>query len=382
MTVPDGRMIRVYIRRHSHGDLPPTSRGDASDACGQGIARAVRNAAAPRASRRRFSARLFLAAATLACSACGGHAQQLLTLRYGQAYSAAHSIFSLPVTVAQREGLFRREGLNVQIVIPVPGGADRMIDALNANWIDVTHIATPFLIRAAMAGSDAVAIDAEFNNAIYSLVAKPAIKSYADLKGKLVGLADEQGTITISMRKLLAQHGLGRDSYVVKTEDGTPQRLFCLLHSDCDAVVLGQPQDLQAIAQGYSLLGRSNEAVPEFLYTVTAVRRPWAQAHAEAVVRFVRAMAAAFGFIRDPANRGRVVGIIAASTGCSDAIAGQTLDLILQAGGDVLPERGEIDPKAVQQVIAMMAGAGMLKPPLPSGQRFVDLRYLHEAGVR
>ena len=76
-----------------------------------------------------------------------------LTLRYGQDWSSAHSIFSLPISVAQREGLFAREGLNVQVIIPVPGGSDKMIfDGLNKGWIDVTHIATPFLIRAAMKG--------------------------------------------------------------------------------------------------------------------------------------------------------------------------------------------------------------------------------------
>jgi ABC-type nitrate/sulfonate/bicarbonate transport system substrate-binding protein len=305
-----------------------------------------------------------------------------LNLRYGQDYSAAHSIFSLPISVAQRAGLFRREGLNVQIVIPVPGGADRMITALNDNWIDVTHIATPFLIRAAMAGSDAVAINTEFENPIYSLVAKPRIKTFADLKGKLVGLANEQGSITISTRKLLAQHGLTRSDYVVQTQEGTPQRSYCLLHGNCDAVVLGQPQDLQALAQGYSLLGRSDEAVPEYLYTVTAVRRSWADAHKEAVERFVRAMAATFQFIRNPVNRDSVIKIIAETADCSNAIAAQILDLFFAPGRDVLPQRGEINLKALQQAIAMMGEGGLLKPPLPLAQRFVDLQYLQAAGVQ
>jgi hypothetical protein len=48
-----------------------------------------------------------------------------------------------------------------------------MIAALHDEWADVTHVATPFLIRAALAGSDAVAIDAEFDNPIYSLIGKP-----------------------------------------------------------------------------------------------------------------------------------------------------------------------------------------------------------------
>ena len=167
---------------------------------------------------------------------------QTVNLRYGQAYSAVRRIFSLPVSVAEREGFFRREGLNFRLVVPIPGGSDKMIDALHDDTCDVTHVATPFLIRAALAGSDAVAIAAEFNNPIYSLVARPEIKNFPDLKGKLLGLADEAGTITISTRKLLALHGLRDGDFRVKTIEGTPTRFSCLRRGECVAVPLGQPK--------------------------------------------------------------------------------------------------------------------------------------------
>src|SRR5215813_7546901 len=131
-----------------------------------------------------------------------------IPLRYAQAYSSLRSVFSLPIVIGDREGFFRREGLDFKVVVPIPGGSDKMIDALHDDTADITHVATPFLIRASLAGSDAVAIAGEFNNPIYSLVAKPEIQSFADLKGKLLGLADEAGSITISTRKLLALHGI------------------------------------------------------------------------------------------------------------------------------------------------------------------------------
>jgi ABC-type nitrate/sulfonate/bicarbonate transport system substrate-binding protein len=109
---------------------------------------------------------------------------QTLRLRYGQAYSSAHTIFSLPVAVADQEGLFAREGLKVDIIVPIPGGSDKMIAALHDEWVDLTHVATPFLIRAALAGSDAVAIAAEFKNPVYSLIANSSINSFAELKGR------------------------------------------------------------------------------------------------------------------------------------------------------------------------------------------------------
>jgi ABC-type nitrate/sulfonate/bicarbonate transport system substrate-binding protein len=309
------------------------------------------------------------------------HSAQPMVLRYAQAYSAMRSIFSLPISVADREGFFQREGLSFRVVVPLPGGSDKMIDALYDDTADVTHIATPFLIRSARAGTDAVAIAAEFNNPIYSLVAKPEIKSFADLKGKILGLADEAGSITISTRKLLALHGLHKGDFQVKIIEGTPARFTCLRRSDCAAVPLGQPQDLLALNEGYRLLGASNEAVPEFLYTVTAVRRSWANAHKDTLVRYVRGLAAAFKFIRDPAKRQVVAKTIVETTGSSQAIAEQTLRLFFEPERNVLPRRGELDAKGLAQVIAFMAEAGTLKEPLPAPARFFDLQYLQLAGV-
>jgi ABC-type nitrate/sulfonate/bicarbonate transport system substrate-binding protein len=307
---------------------------------------------------------------------------QSIPLRYAQAYSAMRSIFSLPVSVAERQGFFRREGLNFKVVVPIPGGSDKMIDALHDDTADVTHIATAFLVRAVLNGSDAVAIAGEFNNPIYSLIARPEIKSFADLKGKLLGLADEAGTITISTRKLLALHGLRDGDFRVKIIEGTPARFTCLRHGDCEAVPLGQPQDLLSLNEGYRLLGLSTEVVPEFLYTVTAVRRSWAETHKDAVVRYVRALGGAFKFIRDPAKRDTVTKIIVETTGSSEAIAKQTLALFFEPERGVLPQQGEINLKGLDQVIAFMGEAGTIKDTLPPAERFVDLQYLKMAGVK
>jgi ABC-type nitrate/sulfonate/bicarbonate transport system substrate-binding protein len=307
---------------------------------------------------------------------------QTIPLRYGQAYSAMRSIFSLPVSVAEREGFFRREGLNFRVVVPIPGGSDKMIDALHDDTCDVTHVATPFLIRAALAGSDAVAIAAEFNNPIYSLVARPEIKGFPDLKGKLLGLADEAGTITISTRKLLALHGLRDGDFRVKTIEGTSSRFNCLRRGECFAVPLGQPQDLLALNEGYRLLGLSTEAVPEFLYTVTAARRSWAEANKDSMVRYVRALASSFKFIRDPVNRKAVVKTIVETMGSPEAVAAQTLALYFEPERKVLPRQGELNLNGLTQVIALIGAAGTIKTPLPAAKRFVDVQYLRAAGIQ
>jgi ABC-type nitrate/sulfonate/bicarbonate transport system substrate-binding protein len=114
---------------------------------------------------------------------------------------------------------------------------------------------------------------------------------------------------------------------------------------------------------------------------VTAARRSWAEQNKDAVVRFTRALAASFKFIRDPGKREDVVRTVVETTGFPEANARLTLSLYFDPERNVLPQRGEIDMKGFATAIAFMAEGGVLKKPLPSPERFVDLQYLRAAGV-
>jgi ABC-type nitrate/sulfonate/bicarbonate transport system substrate-binding protein len=307
-------------------------------------------------------------------------AAESVSLRYGQIPSTVRSVSSLYLFMARERGFFAREEIKIDLV-PIPGGTDKMVAALDQGAVDVTQTATPYLIRAALAGSDAVAIAGETANPIYSLIAKPGIQSFADLKGKVVGLSLPVDTISISIRKLLALRGLHEADYSVKELVGTPVRFDCLKRGECDAVPLGQPEDFLALGQGFRRLGLSTEAVGSFQFQVVAARRSFAQANREALARFVRALGASFRYIRDGANRGDVVKAIVQLTGASDEIARQTLALYLEPDRGVVPKQAEISLEGLAQVIAFMGEGGIIKPPLPAPERFVDLQYLRAAGI-
>ena len=303
------------------------------------------------------------------------------TLRFGQIPSTVHAVSSLYLYVAEQQGFFARENIAVEMV-QIPGGTGNMVAALDRGDVDVTQTATPYLIQAARNGSSAVAIAGTTANPIYSLIAKAAIKDFADLKGKLIGLSLPVDTISISMRKLLALKGLGDADYRVKELVGSPLRAACLKSGECDAVPLGQPDDLIAVKDGYRRLGLSSEAVASFQFEVIAARRDFAETHAPALIGFVSALADAFRFIRDPAHRDETIKAIVALTGASDEIARATLALYLDPDRGVLPRQAEIDLDGLAQVIAFMGEGGTIKPPLPAPERFVDLQYLRAAGAQ
>jgi ABC-type nitrate/sulfonate/bicarbonate transport system substrate-binding protein len=318
----------------------------------------------------------------LAVVGIAGSASADTTLRLGQVPSTMKSIGIVPYAIAQRQGFFVREHLAVTLV-PLEGGTDQMVKRLDAGDVEISSSATPYFIQAVAEGrSHSVAIAAATANPVYSLIVKPEIKSFADLKGKTLGLSLGIDTISISMRKLLALKGLSDSDYKVKELVGTPVRFDCLKRGECDGVPLGQPEDFAALDQGFTRLGLSTDAVKHFEFTVLLVRPDWAQRNRAALVGFLRGFAAALRFFRDPAHQGDVAKTIVEVTGVSDKIARETLALYFAPDRGVIPRAGELDLKGLAQVIAFMGEAGVLKAPLPKPERFVDESYLRAAGVR
>src|SRR5215470_13851583 len=194
-------------------------------------------------------------------------AAEPIKLRYGQNAASAGSLSSLPLTVAERKGFFIREGIDL-VVVPIPGGTDRIVAALDKGEVDTGKNATPYLIQAVLNGSDAAAIVAQTTNPVYSLIVRPEIKSFADLKDKVIGLSTPGDTITLSTVRLLSHKGVKPADFRVKAVVGTGARFDCLKSGECAAVPMGQPEDIGAIKQGYPRLAFTYEAGADLIFNV------------------------------------------------------------------------------------------------------------------
>jgi ABC-type nitrate/sulfonate/bicarbonate transport system substrate-binding protein len=312
---------------------------------------------------------------------CGAQesGQPAIGLRLGFNANSARNMAEIPNIVAQRKGFFAREGLSVTMV-PLMG-TTHMVAALDSGDVDATGTATPYMIEAALKGSDAVAVIGGVANTIYSLIAKPEIHSIAELNGKLVAISAPPDTITLSTRMLLAKGGLKDGEYRTKEIIGSGQRADCLANGACDAVPLGQPEDIVFMRKGFRKLGDSLEVLPNLQFNVIAMRRSWAAAHRAVVLALVRAFADTFRYLRDPAARDDVVKTIAETTGTSEEVARAVLALYFEPDRGVMPKRAEINMAGLAKVIALLGAAGAIGQPLPEPQRFVDLQYLEAAGL-
>jgi ABC-type nitrate/sulfonate/bicarbonate transport system substrate-binding protein len=78
-----------------------------------------------------------------------------------------------------------------------------------------------------------------------------------------------------------------------------------------DAALFVPPQDRELTEKGFSVLATTMDYYPQLQLSLTAVRRDWAEQHADVLRRYLRARAAASQWLNDPANRAEAIAILA-----------------------------------------------------------------------
>jgi ABC-type nitrate/sulfonate/bicarbonate transport system substrate-binding protein len=322
---------------------------------------------------------------TLAAAAFGttGSAAAADTIRYG--IDDEQNINRLAQVIAEREGFFAREGVEVRIVPftvsfrAAPGANPITIrEAMAKGDIDMARQQFPLLINDVMAGRKVVGVSVASGNPLYFLVVRPEIKSFADLKGKTLTITNPRDGITVWTRKLLAMHRLADAEVTLKNIAGSQGRLTCLKSGDCAAASLAQPAVLDAIEAGAHSLGMTNEIGPP-LYQFDIVDPVSAAGKRDAIVKYIRATWAAVRFITDPKNRDEVVKVTMAYMKEPENRSREMLSPIWDAKNRVLPQPGVVDIDSVNAAIGLLGEYDILKQPLPAPDRFIDTVYAEAA---
>lgn len=164
---------------------------------------------------------------------------------------------SLPFILAKEEGLFKREGVDVELVRF--SSATERDAAIQAGLVDgaVSDILAAAFLTAG--GFDFVVTSV--TDGRYGIASSPQsrITSIKLLKGKTVGISTNTIIHYIS-ETLLANAALPKESYSIEAIPSMPVRLEMLLSGQIDAAGLPEPFLSAALARGASLLASSDEA--------------------------------------------------------------------------------------------------------------------------
>ncbi len=280
-----------------------------------------------------------------------------------------------PFLIAEQEGMFQREGIDLKRV--VGGNTTATTQALIAGSTDFAQMNLVNLLGANSAGADLVIVAGDATVPIYTLIVHPSIKSYADLKGKRLAITGPTDPLNYVLTRMLAVNGLKATDYELISLGGAPQRLAAIQKGGVAGSLINQPSDFIALASGFSSLGLSTDYVDNFQYTITGVRREWAQKNRALVVRFLRAYVKACEFFYEPKNKDAVIRALAEKTKSEREEAEKTYTLYMQTK-KTIPRDGGVDLQGARKVAENWKEFGLQKMP-PAVDSVIDLSYLAEA---
>ena len=241
------------------------------------------------------------------------HAAEPATIR--SSYAAVSGAFA-PIWVAQEKGLFAKYGVNVDLKYILPATATQ---ALIARGLDICNPGGE-LIEAGLGGHDVVMMLGVLNRAVFSLYSKPDLKSFADLKGKVIGVTQPGSTTDFVARVLVRDAGmtLGKDVRVLHL-DGIPAVMAALVQGNIDAGIISAPTTLKARKAGLKELVDITEKNIPLIHVAFASTRQYLKENPDRVRRFLQGYLEGLKIARTDAEQARqAIGKYTKSTDADD----------------------------------------------------------------
>ena len=202
---------------------------------------------------------------------------------------------NMPAVVARDLGFYRQEGFETEIIVM---RASLSVQALVAGSVDFTG--TPgATIAAAVQGIKVSVVMAYSNKPLYDLVVRPEISSYAELKGKILGLGSLTGFAYDIPRVMLSRNGLDpRQDIKMISIGSTGDRWTALKANSIQATLLEPPYNFMAAKEGFHKLDYSGDYYQTLFGALTTSEQK-IKGEPDEVSRFIKATAQGFIAYRD-----------------------------------------------------------------------------------
>ncbi len=188
--------------------------------------------------------------------------------------------------VAQEEGLFRKNGLDVELVhIP---STSRAIQVMLAGEIQFSYMDGRNSVTAALKGADVVILAGVANRLVFSFMARPESKSCAEMKGRKIGIT-RLGSSTHSVTLwVMNKAGIKPEEYQMLQLVDVPNIFTAVAAGQVDAGALSPPTNFRARKAGLNELMDLTKDGPEYVSVAIGSTRSYVKANEELTRRFVR----------------------------------------------------------------------------------------------
>jgi ABC-type nitrate/sulfonate/bicarbonate transport system substrate-binding protein len=298
--------------------------------------------------------------------------------------------FNLPIWMTQRQGLFAAEKIDIKIDF-TPGSTYQLTHLIAASY-DMGFTAIDNIIAYREGQNEAylppgtdvdlIAVLAS-DDGFLSISAQKDIDSVEALKGRTVTVDAMTTGFAFVLREVLAKKGVPETEVKFERAGGVANRFRMMLENPGHAATTQMtPFDLLGEARGFKTVARVRDVLGPYLGLVAAVRRSWAEANRDLVVRFIRAYAKGLEAMYDPANRSIVEAILVANvSGMTPELASKAYNIYVSDKTGFF-KKPVFDAEGANTVLALRSKYGVPQKTLTDASRYYDTSYLEAAGIK
>jgi ABC-type nitrate/sulfonate/bicarbonate transport system substrate-binding protein len=306
-------------------------------------------------------------------------AAAILTGAHAAAAQTALKVMVFPglsnysIFAAQHKDFFAKHGLAIDLVNAPNSDVQRQ--QLANGEIQIAETAADNIVAMAeIAKLDAILVSGDDSGYNHVFV-QPEIGSYADLRGTTVAVDAPNTAFALLLYKTLKNAGLNKGDYQVKSVGGSGQRLDAMTKDKLAAAVLNPPFVFRAAQAGLKDMGSATAAVGAYQAVGTSVMRSWAQANADTLTNYIRALIEGGRWIRDPANKAEAISLLVDRLQLAPELAAKSYAIALDPANGMFKD-ATIDVEGFRNVLKLRAEIeGQWGGVAPTPEKYFDLSY-------
>ena len=272
-----------------------------------------------------------------------------------------------PIIIGKAKGFFKEAGIALDHVSASSTAAAIQQIAAGSGNIASGGLTDP--MRAIDQGAKVAILRIHSQVPPYTVWAKPALKTFAELRGKIVILGGAKDITRIYFDRMVIPNNLKKGDYDLIYAGTTPARYAALQSGAVDAAILLPPVSFRAEQAGFSLIGRLSDYVKDMPFTGYAVNTKWAKDNRPAVIAFLTAYQKSVDWFYTDANRAEAVQMLVDETKLPLADAEMTYDYLRSI--NIFSPKGLVTQEALATLVRAMADEGDLQGTADPA-RFID----------
>ena len=201
------------------------------------------------------------------------------------------------IWVAEEKGLFKKHGLDAEVVI-IGGGAARVVSSLLSGEIQFSVGGGDAVIRAALRGADGVLAASPMKTGLQRMMVRPEIKTPADLRGKTIAVTRFGSASHWVLQLFLRKWGMQTDDIKMLQLGSSPAMLASLEKGAVDGAVFTIPTFFLAEERGYRTLADPVEMEIYYLQNSVDTTRSYIKRNRDQSLRLIRVLCEGIAYFK------------------------------------------------------------------------------------